>query len=133
MECLYTIEILTGIKQQILLEWFSAKIITLQNDISSFPHLYWFTFSSLTDNTTQQPTCVTAKSMLNATLAHYRYTLTRSRHHRYLSLRLHLVCTYLIHCDNWLSLNNYPYLLLHHKCYWGNGRLGRRKIQTELY
>ena len=40
---------------------------------------------------------VTVMSILNATLAHFVYTHTRSLHHRCFSLRLHLVCTYFIY------------------------------------
>ena len=70
----------------------------------------------------------TAKGILNATLSHYRNTHTHSLHHRYLSLRLHLVCTYFIYWDHLLSLNYLACFWSHYKCCLENGRLVRREI-----
>ena len=61
---------------------------------------------------------VTAKGIqkkINDKLEHYMYADTHSLHHRYLSPRIKLVCTYFIYYDNILSVYNFACLLSHCK------------------
>ena len=67
-----------------------------------------------------------------------RYTGTLQAAHirfaapNHLYPRLHLVCSYFIYFDNWLSIYNRAYFLSHYKCYWGNDKLFISNIWTKL-
>ena len=97
MNCLYRKDISPATKQQILQQWYSAKMIIHQN------YLFSFVLQNISFHHRQHYSTtfhVSANAILIATsVVHMSYTYA-SVHHCHLSARLHLVCTHFIYKNN---------------------------------